>query len=44
MNTPFTTPPAPKEHSEEVKAVIAKVEAAITGQPIVETTTTQSNG
>jgi len=46
MNTPFTNPPAHKEHSEEVKAIIAKVEEAITGKPIVETTTTttQANG
>jgi hypothetical protein len=44
MNTLFTTPPAPKEHSEKVVAVIAKVEAAITGTPITETTTTQPNG
>lgn len=43
MNTAFTTPPAPKEHSEEVKAILAKTEAAITGQAVVETTTTQPN-
>jgi len=46
MVNPFTTPPAPRELSEKVKAVLAKVEAEITGQPIVETTTTttQPNG
>ena len=32
MNPAFPTPPAPKEHSEEVKAILVKIESEIKNQ------------